>query len=81
MVQLYATLHEWHLGMHQAAEFLANTYMDIYKGHVRTFNYIKRVRESLFHLMMADLYTKARCVNDLYTTLTVLTLPWKCNAA
>ena len=75
MVQLYAALHEWRSGMHQAAEFLANTYMDVYKGHIGTFNHIKSIRESSFHLMMADLYTKARCVNNLYTTLTVLTLP------
>jgi hypothetical protein len=81
MVQLYATLHEWRSGMHQAAKFSANTYMDVYKGHVGTFNSIKRAHESSFHVMMADLYTQARCVNDLYTTLTVLTLPWKCNAA
>ncbi|KAI9429942.1 hypothetical protein BJY52DRAFT_1200336 [Lactarius psammicola] len=56
---LYATLYEWRTGEQQSMEFSANAYMDVYLGHVNTFNHILENREGAFHTMMSDIYTRA----------------------
>ena len=58
--QLYAALHEWHTGVQRTKEFSSNTFLDVYNGNVATINHIQEDHNSAFHLMMADIYTKAR---------------------
>jgi hypothetical protein len=38
--QLYAALHEWRTGIYQPVGFSANTYLDVYYGHINTFNHV-----------------------------------------
>lgn len=57
--QLYAAIREWRTGRHQPAEFSANTYLDVYNGHVQTFRYISENQNGRFHLMMSDIYARA----------------------
>ncbi|KAH9038003.1 hypothetical protein EDB83DRAFT_2318530 [Lactarius deliciosus] len=57
---LYATLYEWRNGEQQVTEFSANTYLDVYLGHVNTLNHICANREGVYHLMMADIFSQAR---------------------
>ncbi|KAH9174429.1 hypothetical protein EDB89DRAFT_2149430 [Lactarius sanguifluus] len=56
---LYATLYEWRNGKQQVTEFSANTYLDVYLGHVNTLNHICVNREGVYHLMMADIFAQA----------------------
>ena len=56
--QLYAAIHEWQTGSHHSTEFSTNTYLDVYNGHVQTFNYISQNRNGSFHRMMADIYMR-----------------------
>jgi Domain of unknown function (DUF6532) len=57
--QLYAALYEWRTGVHKATGFTANAYLDVYLGHVNTFNHIREERSNAFHTMMADIYLRA----------------------
>ena len=71
--QLYAAIHEWRLGDHEASEFSANAiihinictwpnaYLDVYNGHISTLNHIRDQPPVAFHVMMMDLYNLARC--------------------
>ena len=58
--KLYTALYEWHTGEQQVAEFSANAYLDVYNGHVNTLKHIQDHRAGAFHLMMVDIYTKAK---------------------
>jgi hypothetical protein len=53
-------MYEWRTGRHQPKEFSANMFMDVYQGHVDMFNHIREHRNSAFHLMMTDIYSKAK---------------------
>jgi Domain of unknown function (DUF6532) len=59
--QLYAAIHEWQTGFHRSTEFSANQYLDVYNGHTRTLNHILDRRPGAYHVMMADIYSLARC--------------------
>ena len=48
------------MGKHQVLEFSANAYMDMYQGHVNMFKHILEHREHAFHIMMSDIYSRAR---------------------
>ncbi|KAH9014577.1 hypothetical protein EDB83DRAFT_2321461 [Lactarius deliciosus] len=61
---LYATLYEWRNGEQQVTEFSANTYLDVYLGHVNTLNHICANREGVYHLMMADIFSQARLMGS-----------------
>ena len=41
--QLYATLYEWHMGEQHISEFPANSYLNVYKGHVNTLEFGRNV--------------------------------------
>ncbi|KAF8264343.1 hypothetical protein EI94DRAFT_1805985 [Lactarius quietus] len=56
---LYATLYEWHTGEQSTHGFSANSYMDVYAGHVNTLRHVMENRERAFHVMMSDIYTRA----------------------
>ncbi|KAI9437035.1 hypothetical protein H4582DRAFT_2078108 [Lactarius indigo] len=56
---LYATLYEWCTGEQQVTEFSANTYLDIYLGHVNTLNHISVNQEGVYHIMMVDIFAQA----------------------
>jgi hypothetical protein len=58
--QLYAAIQEWRTGVKRSVEFSANAYLDVYNGHVNTFNHIREKREESFHVMMCDIYSQAR---------------------
>ncbi|KAH9075025.1 hypothetical protein EDB83DRAFT_2515878 [Lactarius deliciosus] len=68
---LYATLYEWHNGEQQVTEFSANTYLDVYLGHVNTLNHICANREGVYHLMMVDIFSQA----SIHTPDVVVTQP------
>ncbi|KAF8260296.1 hypothetical protein EI94DRAFT_1811888 [Lactarius quietus] len=56
---LYATLYEWRTGEQMTHGFSANSYMDVYAGHVNTLRHVMENRERAFHVMMSDIYTRA----------------------
>ncbi|KAI9454589.1 hypothetical protein BJY52DRAFT_1225060 [Lactarius psammicola] len=56
---LYASIYEWRTGTQQAMEFSANSFFDVYQGHVSTLQLIKTNRGNAFHKMMADIYSQA----------------------
>ena len=58
--KLYVALYEWRTGKQQVMEFSANAYLDVYNGHVNTLKHIQEHRAGAFHLMMVDIYAKAR---------------------
>lgn len=60
--QLYAALHEWRTGTYQSVEFSANSYLDVYYGHINTFNHVLDERSASFHQMMANIYSQASIV-------------------
>ena len=57
--QLYAAIYEWRTGFHHPAEFSANSYLDVYVGHIQTMDHIFKNRNGSFHRMMADIYAQA----------------------
>jgi hypothetical protein len=58
--QLYAAIQEWRTGSQKTIEFSTSSYLDVYNGHVNTFNHIRDNREESFHTMMTDIYRQAR---------------------
>ncbi|KAH9028796.1 hypothetical protein EDB84DRAFT_1562985 [Lactarius hengduanensis] len=56
---LYATLFEWRTGEQKSMEFSANTFLDVYLGHVNTLNHICENRAGVYHMMMADIFSLA----------------------
>lgn len=56
---LYASIIEWRTGSQQVTEFSANTYFDVYQGHINTLRLIRDKRGNAFHRMMADIYSQA----------------------
>jgi len=56
---LYAAIQEWRTGVQKNIEFSANAFLDVYNGHINTFNHIRNNREGAFHTMMTDIYTRA----------------------
>ena len=61
--QLYAAIREWRTGIHQPTDFSADTYMDVYDGHVNTLEHLCDERPRAYHVMMGELYDLARCVS------------------
>ncbi|KAF8261177.1 hypothetical protein EI94DRAFT_1810685 [Lactarius quietus] len=61
---MYATLYEWCTGNQHQAEFSANTYLDVYKGHVNMLQLIKDRRYAAFHTTMVEIYSKASSVPE-----------------
>ncbi|KAI9444390.1 hypothetical protein BJY52DRAFT_1194415 [Lactarius psammicola] len=62
---LYAALYEWRTGEHQVMEFSANSYLDVYQGHVNTLRLIQKKRGSAFRSMMANIYSQANTTIDI----------------
>ncbi|KAN0133592.1 hypothetical protein V8E53_008580 [Lactarius tabidus] len=56
---LYAVLFEWHSGKQDVEDFSANSYLDVYLGHIETLREILTQQSGAFHSMMADIYSKA----------------------
>ncbi|KAF8493653.1 hypothetical protein F5888DRAFT_1805981 [Russula emetica] len=56
---LYAAIQEWRTGVQKTIEFSASAFLDVYNGHINTFNHIRDNREDAFHLMMVDIYSQA----------------------
>ncbi|KAF8260484.1 hypothetical protein EI94DRAFT_1811632 [Lactarius quietus] len=61
---MYAMLYKWHTGNEQQAEFSANTYLDVYKGHVNTLQLIKDCQYGAFHTTIVEIYSKASFVTE-----------------
>jgi len=57
---------------HYPSDFLANSYLNVYQGHIDTFHYIQEHRTGAFHLMMLDIYAQARCVSSFINLLSSL---------
>ena len=45
-------------------DFSANSYLDVYQGHIDTFHHIQDQRPGAFHLMMSNIYAQARCASS-----------------
>lgn len=60
MNQMYAAIHEWRNGTQIVTEFSASAYLDVYRGHIGTFNYIKERRADAVHTILCDIYSQAR---------------------
>ena len=48
--------------MQKSTEFSANAFLNVYNGHMNTFQHIRVDREESFHKMMGDIYQQARWV-------------------
>jgi len=57
--QLYVAIKQWNTGEYKFLEFSANSFLDVYHGHINTFKHICEKREDAFHLMMLDIYLQA----------------------
>ena len=53
-------MDEWRTGVHHSLDFSTDRYIDIYQGHVDSFNYIRERRNGAFHLMMGSIYAEAK---------------------
>jgi hypothetical protein len=60
MNQLYAAIHEWRNGTKQDTEFYMSSVLDVYLGHVHTFEYIKNNGVGRFNTILTDIYAQAR---------------------
>ncbi|KAI9456292.1 hypothetical protein BJY52DRAFT_1188006 [Lactarius psammicola] len=60
---LYASIHEWRTGSRQPVEFSTSAYLMSIRGHIDTFQLI-RENQGKFHVMMADIYSKASDAGD-----------------
>ena len=56
------SLYKWRGGKHVPAEFSANSYLDVYDGHVNTLNFVQMRHPGAYHSLMADLCAQARWV-------------------
>jgi hypothetical protein len=65
-LQLYAALYEWRTGVRQAMGFTANAFLDVYQGHMNTFDHVRAKRGNAFHVMMEDIYSRARRVTKAF---------------
>jgi len=65
--QLYAAIHEWRAGYHQATEFSTDAYIDAYNGHIGTLQRIEVERPGAFHTMMAHVYSLARYLCSMHS--------------
>ncbi|KAN0130461.1 hypothetical protein V8E53_011724, partial [Lactarius tabidus] len=52
----YAALKEWSTGEHKHHDFTANTYLDVYKGHIQSLSQIESLKTGSYHRMMANIY-------------------------
>jgi hypothetical protein len=43
-------------------EFSANTFLNVYQGHIDTLNHVRDQCNSAFHVMMHDIFDKAQWV-------------------
>jgi len=59
-IQLYAALFEWRSGSQQVTEFSVNAFTDVYQGNLGTLEFIQVNRQGAFHVMMANIYSRAR---------------------
>jgi len=60
--QLYVAIHEWQSGKQLRAEFSGNAFLDVYNGHINTFRDIANRRNGAFHVILCDIFARARCV-------------------
>ena len=44
-------------------EFSGNAFLDVYKGNIGTLRDIASRHDAAYHVMMSDIYSKARCVH------------------
>ena len=58
--QLYAAIKEWDTGSHKTIEFSANAFIDVYDGHINTFEHLRKNHADTFHFMMSDIYSQVR---------------------
>ena len=58
--QLYASIHEWRTGNHHSTDFSANVHLDVYQGHIDTLTHMCEKYNNRFHIMMNDIYIRAR---------------------
>jgi hypothetical protein len=56
-------IYEWRHGQHQHADFSANSFIDVYQGHVQTLQHILDQREGAYYQLTETIYTLARCAD------------------
>ena len=76
-IKMYVALLEWRSGTFHAIEFASNSFVDVYDGHMGTFEYIRKHRQRAYSAMLVDIFTKARYVHKFCSANTILTYPWK----
>jgi len=77
-IKMYVSLLEWRSGTFHALEFASNSFIDMYEGHMGTFEYIREHRQRAYRAMLVDIFMKARYVHNFYCTNIILTSPWQC---
>jgi len=55
-------MFDWRSGISDPIEFTTGVFIDVYDGNINTLKDIKQRSPNKFHVMMADIYAKARCV-------------------
>ncbi|KAI0062767.1 hypothetical protein BV25DRAFT_1838212 [Artomyces pyxidatus] len=73
---IYAALYAHRTGERKDFDFSANTYIDVYNGHLLTLEHIKTSRPSAYDNMMAELYTSAQGAAAMFVNIpTTMAVP------
>lgn len=71
-IKYYAALKEWSTGEHKHQDFTADMNLDIYKGHMTSFDQIERMKKTSYHWMMADIYSLAVYVSPSFPLILLI---------
>ena len=58
--KLYAAIREWRHGTQKHMEFSAQSYLDVYFGHIEMFAYIRENRIAKYHAILSDIFFLAK---------------------
>ena len=59
-------MFDWRNGEKDTIDFTTGAYLDVYDGNVNTLKNMRVHHPNKYHIMMADIYTKVRCVPDCF---------------
>ena len=61
-IKLYVASYEWCLGEHCSVDFTADLFLDVYQDNTGTIKLIQENKVGAYHVMMIDIYDKARYI-------------------
>jgi hypothetical protein len=63
-MKVYSAVFDWRNSERDAIDFTTGAYIDAYDGNVNTLKNMWAEHPNKYHLMMADIYAKVKCVPD-----------------